>query len=170
MSSENEAVIDWVNLPSDARTISLWDSLHDGDLIGIESDPAERTILLRFDVEYVRNFHKLPVDTRFAIKINGVQSVRCFATGAWTEESVSWDDFQRLSATEPEVSTANLAEGSNTVALQIGLLTGHGGYAEMYLRGEQLRFYVGDSETTKEEFVQLGEAYWAAFASRAEHR
>ena len=35
---DKETTSDWVNLPEGADTLSLWDTLHDGDLLQIESD------------------------------------------------------------------------------------------------------------------------------------
>jgi hypothetical protein len=37
---------DWVNLPESVFTLSLWDTLHDGDLLAIESDLLARTVTL----------------------------------------------------------------------------------------------------------------------------
>jgi hypothetical protein len=194
MDSNKQPVVDWVNLPENPHTFSLWETLHDGDLLAIESDLLARTVTLRFDVGYVRDFHHLPEDTRFVTVFKGVQSVRSFQTapgpGGWSipqgasnaqqstiiaeyqrrcrEESQSWNDLER-SATDPfglEVSTATLCRGSNVVALQLGLLTAKSSYVEAYIRGEAIEFYIGERQVTPEEFVALGEAYWEAFAKR----
>lgn len=191
MASE-EQIVDWVNLPEGATEFSLWSTLHDGDLTAIESDPMARTLLLRFDVGYVRDFHNLSADTRFVIVVGGVQSVRAFSStpwpggcsipagtpaeqqltlvaeyqSKWREESLSWADFERLTEHGLELSSAVLTQGSESVALCLGLLVGGDSYAKAFIRGEGITFLIGERQVTPQEFVGLGEAYWAAFANK----
>jgi hypothetical protein len=40
-------------------TVSLWDSLHDAELIAIGSDLLARTVILSFQIHYLNTFHKL---------------------------------------------------------------------------------------------------------------
>ena len=69
------------------------------------------------------------------------------------------------------MSNATLGRGSDVVALQLGLLvSGRESYVEAYIRGEGATFHIGEKRVTLEEFVSLGEAYWNAFAKRAESR
>lgn len=122
MVSHERRIVDWVNLPEGATELSLWSTLHDGDLIAIESDLLARTLTLRFDVGYVRDFHNLSEETRFVVTVSGVQSVRSLGSvpwpgdcsipvgtpreqqeaivaeyqSKWREESLSWADFERL--------------------------------------------------------------------------
>jgi hypothetical protein len=192
MDSDKQPVVDWVNFPEGIPTFSLWDTLHDGDLLAIESDLLACTVTLRFDVRYVRDFHHLPEPTQFVIVVNGVRSVRSFRTVSWPggytipqgmsraqqeaaiaeyqrkcrEESQSWADLERLISDGLEVSNATLGRGSDVVALQLGLLVGGDSYVDAYIRGEGITFYIGEKQVTPEEFVALGEAYWEAFASR----
>ena len=77
MPSDEQQIVDWVNFPDGTPMLSLWDTLHDGDLLSIASDLLVRTVTLRFDVGYVRDFHHLSEQTRFIIVVNGVRSVRC---------------------------------------------------------------------------------------------
>ena len=187
-----ERIVDWVNLPEGATEFSLWSTLHDGDLTAIESDLMARTLLLRFDVGYVRDFHNLSEDTRFVIVVSEVQSVRSFCgvpwpggcaipagtpyeqqqalvaayQSKWREESLSWADFERLIGNDLEVSSATLGQGSNGVALRLGLLVGGDSYAEAFVRGEKITFSIGERQLTPQEFVELGEAYWEAFANK----
>jgi hypothetical protein len=194
VASQEKPVIDWVNLPEGIPKLNLWDTLHDGDLMAIESDLLARTVTLRFDVAYVRDFHHLPEDTRFNIVVQGVQSVRSVRSvpwpggcslppgmpnaeretviheyhRKWREESQSWEDFERLTA-DPfglEVSNATLGRGPDVVALQLGLLVAKNSYVEAYIRGEDITFFVGEKQVTPEEFVEFGEAYWNAFARK----
>ena len=51
MASDEKPIVDWVNFPEGIPTFSLWDALHDGDLLSIESNLLARTVTLRFDVE-----------------------------------------------------------------------------------------------------------------------
>jgi hypothetical protein len=196
VASDDQPIVDWVNFPKDRATFSLWDILHDGDLLAIESDLFARTVTLRFDVGYVRNFHHLPEETRFVIVVNGVRSVRSFRNvpwpggcpipqgtpndqrtaliseyhRKWREESQSWTDFERLTS-DPyglEVSSATLGRGPDAVALQLGLLVARDSYVEAYIRGEGITFYAGERQVALQEFVALGEAYWEAFAKKGE--
>jgi hypothetical protein len=188
----NERIVDWVNLPEGATEFSLWSTLHDGDLTAIESDLMARTLSLRFDVAYVRDFHNLSEETHFMIVVSGVQSVRSFTSvpwpgdcsipagtpyeqqqalvaeyqRKWREESLSWADFERLIGNGLEVSSATLGQASNGVALRLGLLVGGDSYAEAFVRGEDIAFSIGERQLTPQEFVELGEAYWEAFANK----
>jgi hypothetical protein len=194
VGSDDQSIIDWVNFPEGVPTFSLWETLHDGDLLAIESDLLARTVTMRFDVGYVRDFHHLPEHTQFVIVVKGVQSVRSVRSvpwpggcsippgtpnaqqstliaeyhRKWREESQSWNDFERLTS-DPfglEVSIATLARGADVVALHFGLLAARDSYVEAYIRGEDITFYIGETLATPEEFVALGEAYWEAFASK----
>jgi hypothetical protein len=192
VNSDEQAIVDWVNFPPDIPTFSLWDTLHDGDLLAIESDLLTRTVTLRFDVDYVRDFHHLPEHTQFVIVVKGVQSARSVRSvpwpggcsippgtpndqqeiliaeyhRKWRGESQSWSDFERLTNDGLEVSNATLGRGSDVVALQLGLLVASDSYVEAYIRGEGITFYIGERRVTPEEFVAVGEAYWEAFASK----
>jgi hypothetical protein len=192
VNSDRPKLTDWVNLPEDVRTVSLWDTLHDGDLMSLQSDRFARTVTLQFDVAYVREFNHLPEDARFVLVLTGVQSVRAtgsepwpggFSTPAgasrdeeakligdyqakWREESQSWTEFERLVARDNEVGDATLALTDNAVALKLGLLGGRDQYYEAIIRADRITFSVGSRQLTLEEFVTLGEKYWEAFAKR----
>jgi hypothetical protein len=154
VTSDERQIVDWVNFPDGTPKLSLWDTLHDGDLLSIESDLLARTVTLRFDVGYVRDFHHLSEQTRFVIVVNGVRSVRCLRSvpwpggcsipqgmpnaqqealiaeyhRKWREESQSWSDFEGLASDGLEVSNASLGRGSGVVALQLGLLVANDSY------------------------------------------
>ena len=192
MVSEERPIVDWVNLPEGATELSLWSTLHDGDLTAIESDLLARTLTLRFDVGYVRDFHNLPEETRFVVIVGGVQSVRSVSgvpwpdgcsipaetpyeqqqavvaeyQSKWREESLSWTDFERLTNDGLEVSSATLGQGSDGVALCLGLLVGGDSYVEAYVRGKEIAFSIGARHLTPEGFVEVGEAYWKEFAKK----
>ncbi len=192
MESEQRAKADWVNLPERTSTVSLWPTLHDGDLFAIESDLLARTVTLRFDVGYVRDFHHLPEQTRFGVTIDGVQSVRALRSVSWPgefsvpagvnreeesrliaeyhfkwrEESQGWSDFEQLTRVGLEVSDATLARGSDELALSLGLLVENNSYAKAQIRGHGITFHADEKRLTLEEFLSLGEAYWSAFAGK----
>jgi hypothetical protein len=183
---------DWVNLPDGARTVSLWNALHDGELHAVHSDRRARTVTLEFDVDYVRTFNHLPEGTKFLLVLHGVQSVRATSSepwpgdfavpkGApreeesrliteyqakWREESQSWSEFER-SIAGAETLDATLVEGDNVVALKITLSTAHDRYYEMYTRADSIAFAAGARHLSLGEFIRLGEAYWEAFSRRA---
>lgn len=84
MMTENEQnQSDWTNLPVGTSTESLWDCLHDGSLLDAHSDALERTLKLTFDVEYVREFNKLPDGVTFEFCLTGVQSLRSMRYRVW---------------------------------------------------------------------------------------
>jgi len=187
-------IADWVNLPQGVPKFSLWETLHDGDLLAIESDLLARTVTLRFDVGYVREFHHLPADTQFVVVVEGVQSVRSVRSvpwpggcsipegtpnsqqstliaeyhRKWREESQSWGDLVRLTSDRYglEVFNATLGGGAGVVSLRLGLLAAGDSYVEAFIRGEGITFRVGDKEVTEEEFSALGRAYWEAFGKK----
>jgi hypothetical protein len=185
-------MLDWINLPAEAETLSLWDTLHDGDLQAVESDILSRSVKLRFDVGYVREFNSLPEETRFSIHLIGVQSVRLLKWASpgefspplgvsrekqqelladyhskWREESQPWSDLERLSGEGLEIKDATLARAANAVALRLGaVLDDDGSYVEAFIRAQAAKFLVGDRAVSPEQFVSLGEGYWEAFAKR----
>jgi len=191
MVSDERPITDWVNLPEGATELSLWSTLHDGDLIAIESDLLVRTLTLRFDVGYVKDFHNLPDENQFVVIVSGVQSVRSLSCvpwpgeclipartpfeqqraivaeyhSKWREESLSWVDFEGLTKDGLEVSSATLGQGADGVALCLGCLAGDS-YVEAYIRGEAITFSIGTRHLTPQEFVEVGEAYWEEFAKR----
>ena len=191
MNPASDEVVDWANLPSDAKLLSLSHTLHDGDLVNVVSDLLARSVTLTFDVLYLRDFHHLPDDSRFVVTLSGVKSARSarsvrwpgeFSIPAgtprdeerrlvaeyqskWREQSQDWDDFERHIGSGVEVSDATLAVGRTGVALKLGVLTDND-YVKAVLRGRSVTFRIGAQELTTQQFVQFGEPYWTAFASK----
>ena len=162
------AIADWIFLPGEAQNFSLWNTLHDGDLEAVESNLSAKTVVLRLDVPYVREHHCLPSGTRFVIRVEGVQAVRVAGSGGFgaREESRAWAEFEEMRGLE--VANAALGLGPDIQTLRVGVFIGHSRvYAEAFVRGERIRFLVGEREMTAEEFVDLGEAYWKAFGRAA---
>jgi hypothetical protein len=143
---------DWIHLPSTSVSVSLWASLHDGELLTICSDLLECTVVLEIDVFHVRDFHKLGDGIRFVVTLQGVESARASSFLIWPgavpevqgksyqeqnrlvekyqtkgrEESVGWNDFVAAFATNVmDIYSAELACDNNTATLHLqGTLNG----------------------------------------------
>jgi hypothetical protein len=137
-------IIDWLNLPKMTQTISLWDCLHDAEIVSIRSNLLERTMNLACEIEHLREFHRLDEGFRFTFQLGGVQSARvlCYAIwpggcsipdglsveeqrkivadyqAKWREESASWNEFEARITREDEqvfdISDAALATSPNS--------------------------------------------------------
>lgn len=46
MTNERTDIFDWLNLPSGATAVFLWDSLHDAEIVSIRSDLLERSMIM----------------------------------------------------------------------------------------------------------------------------
>ncbi|HLX85733.1 MAG TPA: hypothetical protein VKR59_17655 [Terriglobales bacterium] len=194
MDSEQSKPMDWVNLPEGVETVSLWDILHDGNLLTVESDLLTRTVTLTLDVDYVRDFHGLPEDTRFVVTLSGVQSARVVRSeiwpgefsipkgisredesrlvadyqSKWREESQTWSEFELASRDHAVVLDADIAVGnSNQLALRLVVMLANGPISEVFVRAEGIKFSVGERQMEQAEFTALGEEYWQAFAANA---
>ena len=188
------AINDWTNLPDGTEAISLWDSVHDGELRGIHSDLLARTLAIRFSVPYLLSFHNLPDNLDFTFLLEGVQSVRGFRFAIWPGEfslpdGLKWEEQELLrneyrskwrqeseswSKIESEVNNdadAELTDGdvalSGGVALRLGVRMSGGEWYEVFVRAEHLAIHQSNNENLDlKKFLQLGEAYWRAFAER----
>lgn len=130
---------DWLNLPPGVMALSLWDSLHDAQLITIHSDLLERSMDLTCEIEHLRSFHNFGEDFRFILRLQGLQSARVLHyaiwpgdfslpnglsaeeqsalvakyQAKWREESALWKDFESRLSKEYEqvfdISDAALA-------------------------------------------------------------
>src|ERR1700735_276350 len=119
-TDDEHSPLDWLNLPSMASAVSLWDSLHDAEVVSIRSSLLERTMDLFCEIEHLRVFHKFNERFRFILHLDGVQSARVFRyaiwpggcsipdglsvedqrkivaeyQAKWREESASWNEFE----------------------------------------------------------------------------
>lgn len=117
---DERPVVDWLNLPPVANAVSLWDSLHDAQIVSIQSNLLDRTMTLACEVEHLREFHKLDQGFKFILNFEGVQSARVLRyaiwpggcsipdglsveeqrkivaeyQAKWREESACWTDFE----------------------------------------------------------------------------
>ena len=122
VSEEEKRIFDWINLPSSANALSLWDSLHDAHIVSIRSNLLERTVTLSCEVEHLRSFHNLGEGFQFIVRLDGVQSARVLRyaiwpggcsipvglsreeerkvvaeyQAKWREESASWNAFESV--------------------------------------------------------------------------
>jgi hypothetical protein len=135
--------MDWVHLPAGVSDLSLWEGLHDAQIIAIQSKLLARTMTLNLEIEHLRIFYDLPLDMQFLIRLDGVQSARVARYSVWPgnfsvpkgvskeeesrlvaefqakwrEESVSWEDLEKSVTSEHkqviDISDATLAVAEN---------------------------------------------------------
>jgi hypothetical protein len=136
---EGPNIFDWLNLPSGTIAVSLWDCLHDAQIVSLCSNLLERTMNLSCEIEHLRTFHKLDERFQFVLHLEGVQSARVLRyaiwpggcsipdgmsvdeqrkivaeyQAKWREESASWNEFEsRITRVDEQVfdiSDASLA-------------------------------------------------------------
>ncbi len=185
--------LDWTSLPHGVDSISLWGCLHDGRIVAIASDRLARTLTIDVDVFYIREHHGLPDSYRFRLAIHGVTAARAaryvawpggYAASAgasrdeearaiadyqakWREESVTWDDFERVTSNgDHEILEASFARGEG-VAVRFYCATNEGNAHDVVVCGERLSVTGSDgAEIGVEQLIAMGEAYWDAFAAR----
>jgi hypothetical protein len=113
-------VIDWLNLPKMTQAVSLWDCLHDAQIVSVRSNLLERAMSLVCEIEHLREYHKLDEGFQFILRLGGVQSARVLRyaiwpggcsipdglsveeqrkivaeyQAKWREESASWNEFE----------------------------------------------------------------------------
>jgi len=139
VAGEGSRIVDWVNLPAEVSAESLWEGLHEAQIISIQSNLLERTVTLHVEIENLRIFYQLPLDVQFVFRLEGVQSARVMKysiwPGAfsvppgvskeeqerlvaeyqakWREESLNWSDLEKALTAEHkqviDISDAALA-------------------------------------------------------------
>src|SRR6202140_3776851 len=86
MPEEQSWIVDWMNLPQDATEVSLWAGLHDSQIVSIQSNLLARTITLELESDNLFEFHILPLDMQFLLRLEGVQSARVVHYAVWPGE------------------------------------------------------------------------------------
>jgi len=187
--------VDWIQLTESAEITSLWDTLHDGEIRAITSDLHARTVRLECEVDYLRSFHNLPEDLTFTLQLEEVTTVRVtkwtvwpgeFVVpketsrpeeesliaeyhAKWREESESWNAFESaITSGILEITDATLATGKDGggVALKLEVMRGSS-FHELFLSAGRLEVTRSDRcPFDLAAFLQLGHAYWEAFANR----
>ncbi len=161
--------VDWIHLPANMTAGSLWDSLHDGDLVAIRSDLLARTVVLEFLIWHLNGFHGFTDDCRFSFLFADVTSVRATRwskwpgdfeipkgtpnaeqsrlvdeyQAKWREESDSWSSLEeRLSFGKIDaldISNADLAIGPDAVSLRLETQSEDQGFQVLTIAAKGLR-------------------------------
>lgn len=167
-AGDDTAVLDWANLPQGAQTEYLDASLHDAEVVSIQSDLLKRSASIHCEVEHLREFHHLPEGFQLILALEGVQSARvlrysiwpgefCVPSGVsreeesrlvleyqakWREESLSWAEFEKVITRECEqildIADATLATSKDSVALRLRGHLNYTVYHEVFLRADKL--------------------------------
>jgi hypothetical protein len=139
MAEQQPPLVDWMNLPAGAKETSLWAGLHDAQVVTIQSNLLDRTITLHLESDHLLEFHNLPLEMQFLLRLDGVQSARVVQHAGWPgefsvpvgispeeqsrliteyqskcrEESLDWTELETALSTECkqvlDIADANLA-------------------------------------------------------------
>ena len=194
MTEPAPKVVDWEHLPADIAVRSLWETLHDAELIGCVSNRLERTIRLSFDLSHlVEGEGELPCE----VLLRDVTSARATVSvpwpgecgntkglsraeesrviseyqAKWREESLAWDDFE-AALNEGSLWTldAELAAGPDSQALRLeGTLEREeqeDRYGVVTIAFASFEMTVEGETTTLDAFDRLGAAHWESFRAR----
>ena len=104
MAEEQSPIVDWMNLPAGAQETSLWAALHDAQIVSIQSDLFDRTMTLHLESDHLLEFHNLPLDMQFLLRLDGVQSARLVHYAGWPGE------FSVPAGVSPEEQSRLIAE------------------------------------------------------------
>ena len=104
MAEEQPPLVDWMNMPPGAQETSLWAGLHDAQVVTIESNLLDRTITLHLESDHLLEFHSLPLDMQFLLRLDGVQSARVVQHAGWPGE------FSVPAGVSPEEQSRLIAE------------------------------------------------------------
>ncbi len=168
MPEEPTQIVDWMNLPHGAQEVSLWAGFHDAQIVSIQSNLLERTVILHLECDHLLEFHQLPLDMQFLLRLDGVQSARVVHYAVWpghfsVPAGAAREEAARLIADYQ--SDATLATSpDNSVALRISGLLNYTSYRELFLRADRLTLARGDGQDLGiAGLLKMGEAYWDAF-------
>jgi hypothetical protein len=195
MTAQGSNITDWLNLPPRTEAISLWESVHDGELQSITSNLLTRTLEIRFTVPYLLSFHSLPDELKFTFLLEGVRSVRALRFSVWPgefslphglgwseqqnlineyrskwrEESQSWATFESAVEADGDAqfTLGEMATGDDGVALRFGVQMSEGEWYNVFFRAERLTLQRSDQQPISlDDLLRWGHEYWEAFASR----
>ena len=130
MADERSTIVDWMNLPPSAAEVSLWAGLHDAQIVTIQPNLLERTVTLHLESDHLLEFHNLPLDMQFLLRLDGVQSARVVHHAAWPgtfsiPDGISQEQQSRLTAEyqskcrEESLSWADLENALTTECQQV---------------------------------------------------
>jgi hypothetical protein len=157
---DRKRILDWLNLPPDSEPTSLWDCLHDAQIVSIRSALLERAMTLSCDIEHLRTFSQLGEGFQFVLHLEGLKSARvlrysvwpgAFSVPAgasreeesrlvadyqskWREESASWQDFEASVSRENEqvFDISDAAIATRLAGVVAIRLCGHLNYASYH--------------------------------------
>src|SRR6266581_3874762 len=67
--------------------LSLWDALHDADLVRVSTDPMERTVTLNLRSEHLRKFAKLTESVGWWLVVRAASEIMVRTWEAWPGSS-----------------------------------------------------------------------------------
>lgn len=190
MTEDDVPKIDWIHLPHGVEPISLWECMHDGEVLSCVSNDAERTVTFELSVPHL--FYKDEKDLNILLKIEEVTSVRAAGSfrrigqfeepkdasneernrlikeywAKWREETLTWSDFESALDTDPlQIMDASLVSHKNDNTLKVaGFLDGvkfDDIHFEIFVRGRSIGLSRSDDgNITLESFMDLGRNYW----------
>ena len=197
MNENKQRKTDWIYLPNSLEEVSLWECLHDGELITCKSDVLDRVVSLEFSVKHLLNGNDK--STTFFVHLDEVTSVRAIAhfrwpgnfeepanisreelellvkdyQDKWREESLSWHEFESALATDPlQIVDAGFVSSNDLTTLRLGgFLNGEKFddiYIDVFLRGNRLWALRGDGQDCSlQGFIDLGMKYWKDFGEQS---
>jgi hypothetical protein len=145
-ASIDAGITDWLSLPKGTHTVSLWNCLHDAEIVSIRSNLIGRSMTLSCGIEHLREFGKFEDGFEFIVSLGGVQSSRVLSyaiwpggcnipdgisveeqrkivaeyQAKWREETLSWVEFESKIGPKDEqvfdISNATLAFSSGNPA------------------------------------------------------
>ena len=104
MAEEQPPLVDWMNMLPGAQETSLWAGLHDAQIVTIQSNLLDRSITLHLESDHLLEFHSLPLDMQFLLRLDGVQSARVVQHAGWPGE------FSVPAGVSPEEQSRLIAE------------------------------------------------------------
>jgi hypothetical protein len=196
MNEDSAKELDWTSLPPGTEVESLWDCLHDGELLSCRSDLIDRKVSLEFRVRHLQE--EADDDLRFFLHLHNVRSVRANVylrwpgefviskdasrdeecrliseyQAKWREESIGWLSFEGSLSTDPlQISDADIARSSGKVALKLGGHLDGERFNDLYcgvlLRGTSISASRSDERPLSlEQFMEMGRRYWEEFSKR----
>jgi hypothetical protein len=175
--------------------VSFWDAFHDADVVTIESDAMARRWSILVDVAHLRAFANVGDDVRWRLTVEAVSVLLARTWEPWPGSppnheglsrdqetavvadyqakgrtvSLGWSDFELATkANGIWLKDASLREAESSVVLSgYGHERETGRFLEFEVTGKALRCERTDlGSVPLAELLQLGAAYWAAFANR----
>lgn len=196
MDEENKTELDWLYLPANVESKSLWVCLHDGEIVSCQSDLINRNT--EFECKISHLLDESEKDLKFLLMLEEVTSVRAFVyfrseenfsvpedvsreeasrlikeyQSRWREESIAWKDFEKNLPENPfSISDADIVSNENQTALKIGGFLDGDDYDDLYCtiiaRGSRIKASRSDGQDFSfEKLIKLGEDYWDSFGKR----